>query len=40
MKDEVKLFLNFKNKSEFSHFMDILWVASLAYLADILYLNN
>ena len=40
MKYEIKLFLNFKNKYEFSHFEDNLWVANLSYLADILYLNT
>ena len=36
MKDEIKLFLEFKNKEEFlSYFNDNNWITSLAYLADI-----
>ena len=36
MKDEIKLFLEFKNKEEFlSHFNDNNWIISHAYLADI-----
>ena len=36
MKDEIKLFLEFKNKEEFlSYFIYNNWITSLAYLADI-----
>ena len=36
MKDEIKLFLEFKNKEEFlSYFNDNNWITSLAYVADI-----
>ena len=36
MKDEIKLFLEFKNKEEFlSYFNDNDWITSLAYLEDI-----
>ena len=36
MKNEIKLFLEFKNKEEFlSYFNDNNWITSLAYLADI-----
>ena len=36
MKNEIKLFLEFKNKEEFlSHFNDNNWIISHAYLADI-----
>ena len=36
MKDEIKLFLEFKNKEEsLSYFNDNNWITSLAYLADI-----
>ena len=36
MKDEIKLFLEFKNKNEIlSYFNDDNWITSLAYLADI-----
>ena len=36
MKDEIKLFLEFKNKEEFlSYFNDNNWTTNLAYLADI-----
>ena len=36
MKDEIKLFLEFKNKDEIlSYFYDDNWITSLAYLADI-----
>ena len=36
MKDEIKLFLEFKNKEEFlSYFNDNNWITSLDYLADI-----
>ena len=35
MKDEIKLFLEFKNKEFLSYFNDNNWIASLAYLADI-----
>ena len=36
MKDEIKLFLEFKNKDEIlSYFNDDNWISSLAYLEDI-----
>ena len=35
MKDEIKLFLKFKNKEFLSYFNDNNWITSLAYLADI-----
>ena len=35
MKDEIKLFLEFKNKEFLSYFTDNNWITSLAYLADI-----
>ena len=35
MKDEIKLFLEFKNKEFLSYFNDNNWITSLAYLADI-----
>ena len=35
MKNEIKLFLEFKNKEFLSYFNDNNWITSLAYLADI-----